>query len=238
MIIIVAAIAGIVRLSIQQRRQQKMHLLDDFRNSLERLSSQPLPAQGRASSIPTRKTVGGRSPFKSRKPESPRGEWDRIAPPSGPLFGTPSSLADDEADDFFGHSADWDEPAAPRRDDYVDHRPRRVKPRRARRPLLAGRLWAKPREPWLWTYEKNKPRSHRARRAADVEYIDLTAEEDLVHAAEGNLARAGSGRRSPRPERDLAGPHGSASRSGLEPNRREAATRRVEARRHTASRLN
>ena len=238
MIIIVAAIAGVVRLSIQQRRQQKMHLLDDFRNSLERLSSQPLPAQGRAPSGPSRKALNGRLPFKhKKKAESPRGEWDRIAPHPDPLYGTASSLADDDADDFFGHSADWDEPAYEADEAYAEERPRVRKQRRKREPLLAGRLWAKPREPWLWTYETKKPRSRRAAHRSEIEYLDFAAQDDLVHAAEGNFARSGFGSRSPHSERNFAGPRGSASRDGLDSARREAARRRLEVRRHTASRF-
>lgn len=42
-IIIVAAVAGIVRLWLQHRREQRIDLVEDFRAGLERLSSQPLP---------------------------------------------------------------------------------------------------------------------------------------------------------------------------------------------------
>lgn len=244
MIIIVAAIAGITRLAMQQRREQKMHLLDDFRSSLERLSSQPLPAQGRASSGGSRKAFNGRLPFNHKKrPESPRGEWERIAPPADDIFSPAPARSAEPSDDFFGHSAQFEQtPApAPARDDffqdeiYEEDRPRR-KTRKQREPLLAGRLWAKPREPWLWTYEKKKPRSSQAaRRRSEIEYVDFASENELVYAAEGNLARSGYGPRSP--QRNFAGPSGSASRGGLEPARRDAAKRRLEVRRHTGSRL-
>lgn len=243
MIIIVAAIAGIARLAMQQRREQKMHLLDDFRSSLERLSNQPLPAQGRASTGGSRKALNGRLPFNHKKrPESPRGEWERIAPPADDIFSPVPGRAAEPADDFFGHSVRVDEPApAPARDDffedevYEEDRPRR-RTRKQRQPLLAGRLWAKPKEPWLWTYNKKPRRSaSRPSRRDEVEYVDFAAEDDLVYAAEGNLARSGYGPRSP--QRNFAGPSGSASRGGLDATRRDAAKGRIEMRRHTGSRL-
>ena len=239
MIIIVAAIAGITRLALQQRRQQKMHLLDDFRSSLERLSNQPLPAHGRASVGAGRKTIPGRLPFNHKKrAASPRGEWDRVAHPE-PMFAAGSSLAEEGADDFFGHSGRWEDatppPLQPARDEFLDDEPARS--RRKREPLLAGRLWAKPRDPWLWTYDKKPRRSAaKTRSRADVEYVDF-AENDVVYAAEGNLAHSGYGTRSPQSSPNFAGPRGSASRGGLDPAQREAAKRRLEVRRRTGSRL-
>ncbi len=244
MIIIVAAIAGIARLAIQQRREQKMHLLDDFRSSLERLSNQPLPAHARQSS--SRKAINNRLPFNHKKrPASPRGEWDRVAPHPEPLFATTSSLTDDRADAFFGRGSSRDEVAGhvaapayePAYDDLYEHEPvAEPRRRKKREPILAGRLWVKPREPWLWTYKK-KQRSQRVRRA-EVEYVDFAAQDDVVYASEGNLAHSSSyGSRSPRSSRNFAGPRRAPARTSLDQARRDAAKERIEMRRRTGSRL-
>ena len=236
MIIIVAAIAGIARLVVQQRREQKMHLLDDFRPSLERLARQPLPAY-------TSPTTGAPSAPRSasrrasRRPESPRGEWDRIAPQPSPAVttGVPPGAVGDAAESFF---APGDEPLESQDFDSGSRRPRR--PRRERKPLLAGRLWRKPREPWLWTYEKSRrPAAVRSRRVpVEVAYSDFGVDDDVLYETQGSLARSprSYGSRSSHSGPGFVGPHDSLRRSH-DAARPEVGSRRVEARRATRARL-
>lgn len=243
MIIIVAAVAGITRLALQQRRESKFHLVDDFRSGLERLSIQPLPSQSRSSNgIAPRKRLGARLMSSKRTSSSPRGQWDRVA------FAGEGSM-DATADAFFGTSTETGghmmeqmatapAPAPAREETPVEPPALRTHPRiRSRRePLLAGRLWRKPREPWFWTYEKETSRQP-ARYEEEVEYVDFSAQE-AHHVAEGNLARSAHdyGRRSRHASPSFTSSRGPARRAGLDPAKREAAKRRLEVRRRAGSR--
>ena len=233
MIIIVAAIAGVTRLALQQRREQKMHILDDFRTSLERLSSPPLPAQGRAPST-ARKVKRSIGSLK-RSSSSPRGEWDRIAPYEGSgLLVEEKPRARSTADMFFAPEVTAHQIDAPA-EEVVERRPASRR-RKQRTPLLAGRLWRKPREPWLWTYSKPRRPSSAD---SDVSYVDFGTREDVVYASEGNLAHSSRpfGSRSPHSVPAFAGPHDSVRRATSEHSGRDAYARRQEARRRTGARL-
>ena len=245
MIIIVAAVAGITRLALQHRREQRFHLLDDFRSGLERLSTQPLPSQPRPviDVAPRRRFAR----MTSRRPASPRGEWDRIAPQPTPAFAAQGASMEATADAFFGPGHNgrpetqghvMEQSIAPEVEAVEKPSPR-VRSRSRREPILAGRLWRKPREPWFWTYEKKATPGLRASRIEDeVEYVDFSAQE--VHYVEGNLARSAHayGQRSHQTSPSFTGPRGPARRSGLDPAKREAAKRRLEVRRRAGSRLN
>ena len=121
----------------------------------------------------------------------------------------------------------------------VDTRSRRRR-RSPRKPLLAGRLWRKPREPWLWTYEKApRPAAQRSRKARpEVAYADFASYEDVSFQGQGNLAHSARpyGSRPSHSAPGFVGPHDSVRRS-LDGPRREAASRRLDARRRTSSRL-
>ena len=234
MIIIVAAIAGVTRLALQQRREQKMHILDDFRSGLERLSSHPLPAQGRTPSS-ARKVKRSITSLK-RSSSSPRGEWDRIAPPEGSaLVVEERPRAKTAADIFFAPEVTAHQIDAPA-EEVVERRPASRR-RKQRTPLLAGRLWRKPREPWLWTY--SKPRRRPSSADSDVSYVDFGTREDVVYASEGNLAHSSRsfGSRAPHSVPAFAGPHDSVRRGTSEHSGRDAYARRQEARRRTGARL-
>ena len=237
MIIIVAAVAGITRLALQHRREQKIHLLDDFRSSLERLASQPLPSQGRIVG-PSRKRMIGR--FGGKLHESPRGQWDRIARPT-PAFAT--STSDDGIDGFFGphsRSSFLSAGSSTQPESETVEPPSSPRPRLKRRPLLAGRLWRQPREPWLWTYSKpRRPLSQTRSTLPEVSYVDIPAHDDVRYVSDRGLARSPQtyGSRSPKASPTFAGPHRSARRAALDPARREAAKRRLEVRRRTGTRL-
>lgn len=236
MVIIVAAIAGITRLAVQQRREQKKHLLDDFRASLERLTRQPLPAEGSTPPVSARKGLRSRK----RRYESPRGEWDRVALDLEPKFfyGDRGSSEEKEgivfAPEVQGH--DMGVELEESREEPV-RRPRARKPRSERgprKPLLAGRLWRAPREPWLWTYSKPRRRpAQRSRRvASDLEYADFSTPEDVRYATEGNLSYSTRPTtRSPHSTPPFVGPHDSVRRETG-----EVATRRQEPRSRTGSR--
>ena len=241
-VIIVAAVAGITRLAMQQRREQKKHLLDDFRASLERLARQPLPAQG---SAPTANTRMSRRSRKKRYQSSPRGEWDRVALGIEPgfLVGDRSSSEDKEqitfAPEVQGHEIVAPVTEEPELDEPVSSpRVRKERqPRKSRKPLLAGRLWRAPREPWLWTYSKPRRPAQRSRRAvSDVAYVDFEA-DDVLYATEGNLAHSSRppGSRSPHSAPHFVGPHDSVRRGTAAG--REAVRRRHEAERRSGSRL-
>ena len=232
MVIIVAAIAGITRLAIQQRREQKKHLLDDFRVSLERLARQPLPAQG---ATPPPVSARKRLLARKRRYESPRGEWDRVALDLEPKFFLGDQSPDEAqgeivfAPEVEGHDMG---PVEEISDEPVRRPARR---RKERKPLLAGRLWRAPREPWLWTYSKPRRQAQRSRRVtSDVEYVDFARPEDVLYANEGNHAYASrpAGSRSPHSAPPFVGPHDSVRRGTG-----DAAARRQEARRRTGSRL-
>lgn len=239
MIIIVAAVAGITRLALQQRRESKFHLVDDFRSGLERLSIQPLPSQSRSSNgIAPRKRLGSRLMSLKRTASSPRGQWDRVA------FAGEGSM-DATADAFFGTSTETGghmmqqmatAPAPVREETPVEPPAPRTRTRARREPLLAGRLWRKPREPWFWTNEKQTPRRP-SRYEEEVEYVDFSAQE-AHHVAEGNLARSAHdyGRRSRHASPSFTSSRGPARRAGLDPAKREAAKRRLEVRRRAGSR--
>lgn len=240
MIIIVAAIAGITRLALQQRREKKFHLLDDFRSGLERLSTQPLASQSRSSNgVAPRKRLGARLLSSKRTASSPRGQWDRVA-----FAGEGSMEATAEA--FFGTSTDTrghmmqemaTAPAPVREETPAEPPAPRARPRVRREPLLAGRLWRKPREAWFWTYEKQASRQGTSRFEEEVAYVDFSA-QDAHYVAEGNLARSAPdyGRRSPHASPSFKGSRGPARRAGLDPAKREAAKRRLEVRRRAGSR--
>lgn len=241
MIIIVAAVAGITRLALQQRRESKFHLVDDFRSGLERLSIQPLPSQSRSSNgIAPRKRLGSRLLSSKRTSSSPRGQWDRVA------FAGEGSM-DATANAFFGTSTDTGghmmkqmatAPAPVRAQTPVEPPAPRTPQSRARRePLLAGRLWRKPRQPWFWTYENQTPHRGTSRYEEEVEYVDFSAQE-AHYVAEGNLARSTHdyGRRSPHASPSFTSSRGPARRAGLDPAKREAAKRRLDLRRRAGSR--
>ena len=245
MIIIVAAIAGITRLALQHKREQKMHLLDDFRSGLERLSTQPLPSQRSVATAGGKRGLTGRF-MSSRRPESPRGQWDRIAPPT-PAFATEAPSREPSADSFFGTPSRADsevvghasvEPSESMREfEEMWEERSESKKRTKREPLLAGRLWRKPREPWFWTYEKKAPRA-RAPRVERDEYVDFF-EPQVNHVVDGGQPRSAHAYRyrSPHASPSFTHPRGVVGRSGLDPNKREAAKRRIEARRRTGSHL-
>lgn len=250
MIIIVAAIAGITRLALQQRREQKFHLLDDFRSGLERLSTQPLPSQRTVAAAPKRRFPGR---LGGRLPESPRGEWDRIAPHPTPAFATEAPSRDLRADSFFanparsdsevlGHGVEETPEASDSMRDFEemweDERPR-SRTRKHREPLLAGRLWRKPREPWFWTYEKKPARVPRAPRVERRDELVNFSAPEMHDVAEADLARSANASRyrSSHTTPSFHGPRGPVGRAGLDPAKREAAKRRIEARRRTGSRL-
>ena len=240
MIIIVAAVAGITRLALQQRREQKFHLLDDFRSGLERLSTQPLPSQPRSSgAVAPRKRSGSGFLWSKRTTSSPRGQWDRVA------FAGEGSM-DATADAFFGTSTDTGghmmkematAPAPVREEIPVEPPAPRTRPQTPREPLLGGRLWRKPREPWFWTYEKKSSQLGTARYEEEIEYVDFSS-QDVHYVAEGNLARSAHdyGRRSRHASPSFTSSRGPARRAGLDPAKREAAKRRLEVRRRAGSR--
>jgi hypothetical protein len=237
MIIIVAAVAGITRLALQQRRQQKIHLLDDFRSSLERLANQPLPSQGRlaGTSRPLRNRLRG------KRGPSPRGDWDRIARPV-PAFAPATPIDGKGIDDFFGPPSRSSSSNNGWTDEPIEEAERPVarSPRKKRRPLLAGRLWREPREPWLWTYSKpRRPVSRGGSLRSEAAYVDFPVHDDVRYVSDRGLARSPQtyGSRSPQASPTFAGPHRSARRTALDPARREAAKRRLEVRRRTGTRL-
>lgn len=153
---------------------------------------------------------------------------------------------DATADAFFGTSTETSghmmqqmatAPAPVREETPVEPpAPRTRQPRARREPLLAGRLWRKPREPWFWTYEEQTPRRP-SRYEEEVEYVDFSAQE-AHHVAEGNLARSAHdyGRRSRHASPSFTSSRGPARRAGLDPAKREAAKRRLEVRRRAGSR--
>ena len=212
---IAVAITGLTRLWLQQRREHKKHVLEDYRGSLERLAMVPLAQQ--VAPAPQKPSLGSR--FRDRVDahrEERRAE--RAALDGG---------------------FDWEidltgaDPAATR----VERDPRRRsavrKPRAERDPrfvTLFGRpLWRRPKEPWFWTYDT--PRTSRRHPA-----VGRMPEPRPVAAVEGNLARSDRipGRHSHMP---VFAPPRTRQRESLDPARREAAKLRVEARRRTGTRL-
>ena len=220
LIMIVVAVAGITRLWLQQRREHKKHVLEDYRGSLERLAMVPLAQQ--MAIEPPKPTVAGRL----RRRMDERREERRAD-------------RDAAAEDF-----DWeidltgDEPAA-RPIPSSSSPPPRGRVRDERWVTLNGRrLWRRPREPWLWTYEKPaRPARAEAGVAAPApELARFDARGRL--AVEGNLARSDRvpGRHSTHMP-VFAPPRGRGRDGSLDPQRREAAKLRLEARRRTGARL-
>ena len=216
LIMIVVAVAGMTRLWLQQRREHKMHVLEDYRGSLERLSMVPLAQQ--VAVEPPKPTIAGR--IKQRvedRREERRAEREAVE-----------------------READWeidltgDQPVRRRIPDSTARRG----PERDERwvTLFGNRLWRRPREPWFWTYDKVPARAARAAAStADVARFEPHAQ---MPAVEGNLARSDRFPHQPSTHMPVfAPPRGRSRNASLDPQRREAAKLRLEARRRTGARL-